>query len=226
MAIDNLQEKEEANENLGTSLVQSFLSSGVGDIAADAAEIALDSVLNEGLLEEVPVFGWIMKSHNVIGVVRDRIFLKKVANFLLGTQSISNDEREKFLGKLNGDSKFSKNVGESLVLLLERQDNLEKSLILGKLFSRYVRSHIEYKIFLKLAKAVEVAFIDDLRNLGKYYASIDGYDPKQGKPFSNWLNDDVSQSLYTSGLIRSEGVTENTYYPNDVGKELLRCLKE
>ncbi len=226
MAIDDPQEKEEDNENLGTSLVQSFLRAGVSDIAAEAAEIALDSVLNEGLLEEVPVFGWIKKSYNVVGAVRDRLFLKKVANFLLGTQSISNDEREIFLGKLNNDAAFSKNVGESLVLLIDRQDNFEKSLILGKLFSRYVRGYIEYEMFLKLAKAVEIAFVDDLRNLEKYYASIDAYDSKQERPFSDWLDDEVSQSLYTSGLIRSEGFTENTFHSNSVGEELLRCLKE
>jgi len=186
----------------------------------------LDVILDEGLLEEVPVFSWLKKSYNVVRTVRDRIFLKKVANFLVGTRNISEEDRKRFLENLSDDSEFSKKVGESLVLLLERQDNFEKALILGKLFSRYVRGHIEYEAFLKLAKAVETAFIGDLRNLGEYYARIDSYDPKQGKPFSDWLDDATSQSLYTSGLIRSEGVTENTFHPNEVGEELLRCLEE
>ena len=226
MEADNGQEKREANENLGTSLVESVSKAGAGDIAAEAAEIALDSILDEGLLEEVPVFGWLKKSYNVVGTVRDRIFLKKVANFLAGTRNISERDRGQYLERIKSDPDFSKKIGESLVLLLERQEDFEKALILGKVFSRYVRGQIEYDQFLKLAKSIELAYIGDLRKLAEYYARIQSYDPQQGKPFADWLDDQTSQSLYSSGLIRSEGVTGNTYHPNDVGEELLRCLEE
>jgi len=222
----NGTEKDEINENLGASLVKSVSKAGAGDIAAEAAEIALDSILDEGLLENVPVFGWLKKICNVVGTVRDRIFLKKVANFLAGTRNIPEDDRALFLEKIEKAPEFSKKVGESLVLLLERQEDFEKALILGKAFSRYVRGHIGYEQFLKLAKSVELAYIGDLRNLAEYYARIQSYDSKQGKPFSDWLDDQTSQSLYSSGLIRGEGYAENTYHPNDVGEELLRCLAE
>ena len=89
-----------------------------------------------------------------------------------------------------------------------------------------MRGQIDYEQLLKLAKSIELAFIGDLRNLAKYYAGIKSYDPVAGRPFSEWLDDKTSQSLYSSGLIRSEGYTENTYHPNDVGEELLKCLEE
>ena len=222
----NSHGKEEANDNLGSSLVESVSRAGVSDIAAGAAEIALDSILDEGLLEEVPVFGWLKKSYNVVGTVRDRIFLKKVANFLAGTRNISEEDRNKFLRMMSDDPIFSKKVGESLVLLLERQEDFEKATILGRAFSRYIRGEIEYDVFLKLAKAIELALIGELRNLADYYARIQAYDPKQNKPFTDWLDDGTSQSLYTSGLIRGEGYTEITYHPNEVGEELLKCLEE
>jgi len=213
-----------SDDNLGTSLVQSITKSGASDIATEVAEIALDSFLDEGLLEEIPVFGWLKKSHNIIGSIRDRIFFKKIANFLIGTQSILAEEREQFSKKLDNDLEFLKKVGETLVLLLERQDDFEKALILGKIFSRYVRGHIEYEVFLKLAKTVEISFIGELKNLDKYYKKIQSYDSKKGKPFSDWLDDTTSQSLYISGLIRSEGYTESIFHPNKLGEELLRCL--
>lgn len=218
--------EQETSYNLGISLVESVSKAGAGDIAADAAEIALDSILDEGLLEEVPVFGWLKKSYNIVGTVRDRIFLKKVANFLAGTRNMSEEHRSQFSERIKCESDYAKKVGESLVLLLERQEDFEKALILGKVFSRYVCGHIKYEKFLKLAKSIELVFIGDLRNLAEYYASIQSYDPKQGKPFNEWLDDQTSQSLYSCGLIRSEGYTENVYRPNDMGEELLRCMEE
>lgn len=219
-------DNQERIENLGMSLVQSVSKAGVSDIAAEAAEIALDSILDEGLLEEVPVLGWLKKTYNVLGTIRDRIFLKKVASFLSGTRNISEEEKHRFLESTEGDPENFKKVGESIVLLLERQEDFEKSLILGKVFARYVRGKIDYEQFLKLAKSIELAFIGDLRSLAKHYASIKTYSPNSGKPFSDWLDYQTSQSLYSSGLIRCEGYTEDIYQPNDVGEELLRCLEE
>ena len=225
MTNGNSKNEKEANNSLGTSLVKSVSKEGASDIAADAAEMALDSFLDEGLLEEVPVFGWLKKSYNIYGTVRDRLFLKKVANFLAGTSNIPDEKRSQFLEELQDDPEFSKRVGENLVLLLERHEDFEKSSILGKVFSRYVCGDIEYDQFLKLAKSIELAFIGDLQNLHTYYERIQSYDSTQGKPFNDWLDDQTCQSLYLSGLIRSEGYTENTYHPNAIGEDLLRCLE-
>jgi hypothetical protein len=219
------QDNAKQYENLGDSLLVSITKAGAGDIASDVAEIALDSILEVGLLETIPVFGWLIKGYNVFGAIRDRTFLKKIANFLNGTEDISVLDKEQFLEKIKADPVLSRKVGESLVLLLERHEDFEKSYILGKLFSRYVRGKIEYEVFLRVAKAIEIAFIGDIRNLEKIYKSIEEYDPAQGLQFSHWLDDMTSQSLYSSGLVRAEGYSETIYHSNSTGKELLECLK-
>lgn len=226
MAAGKEKEEGDVYENLGSSLVISVSKAGASDRAAEMAEIAFDSVLDEGLLEEVPVFGWLKKIYNIVGSVRDRIFLKKVANFVAGTSNIAEEDRAKFLGEIQKEPEFAKRIGEALVLLLERQEAFEKAYILGRAFSRYVRGQIVYDKFLKLAKSIELAFIGDLQHLAEYYKLIQSYDSKQGKPFADWLDDQTSQSLYSSGLIRSEGYVESLYRPNDVGEELLRCMEE
>ena len=179
----------EINDNLGSSLMVSVSKAGASDIAVDVAEMAFDSVVDEGLLEDVPVFGWLKKGYNIVGIVRDRIFLKKIANFLAGTKNISDQDRKVFLEKINNDPAQSRKVGESLVLLLERQEDFEKSFILGKLFSRYVRGIIEYDMFLIVSIALEISFIGEIRNISDSYKSIEEYDPLQGRPFTDWLND-------------------------------------
>lgn len=226
MKSESGKNSQGAADNLGSSLIASVYKTGASDIAAEAAEIALDSVLDGGLLEEVPVFGWLMKSYNVAGAIRERIFLKKVANFLAGTSNVSESERAKFQEDIQIDADFSRKVGEGLVLLLDRQEDFEKSFILGKVFSRYMRGHIQYEQFLIMAKSIELAYIGDLNRLAEYYEKIKSYKPVSGKPFSDWLDDHTSQSLYSSGLVRSEGYIESTYHPNNVGEEILKSLSE
>ncbi|MDZ4298990.1 MAG: hypothetical protein U0998_06095 [Moraxellaceae bacterium] len=216
----------DAANNLGGSLMASVSKSGASDIAAEAAEIAFDSALDGGLLEEVPVFGWLMKSYNVVGAIRERIFLKKVASFLAGTSNVSESERAKFQEDIQADPNFSRKVGEGLVLLLDRQEDFDKAIILGKVFSRYMRGHIQYEQFVKMAKSIELAYIGDLRCLAESYKKIKSYNPELGKPFSDLLDDHTIQSLYSSGLVRSEGYTESIYYPNNVGEEILQSLSE
>lgn len=94
------------------------------------------------------------------------------------------------------------------------------------MFAGYVKGLIQYETFLRLAAAIDKAFINDLRNLDVYYSKLNTYDAKLGKPFSEFLDDVTCQSLYNIGLVRSEGYIENTYYPNELGSTLIRLLKE
>jgi hypothetical protein len=214
------------SNNIGTSLVDSVLSAGAADIASDMAELALDSALDVGLFKDVPVFGWLFKAYGVVTTIRERIFLSKVANFLQATSAVSDRDREKFLEKLTVDPEFSRKIGENLILLLDRHDNMDKAQILGKVFSGYLCGEIDYDAFLKIAAAIDQAFIADLKNLNKYYEKLQSYDSKAGKPFAEYLDDDTAQSLYNAGLVRREGYIEDTYHPNEIGSQLIRLKAE
>lgn len=215
-----------AGGNIGTSLLESALSNGAAEIAMDVADLALDAALDEGVLKDVPVFGWLLKAHGVANTVRERIFLSKVAKFLQAAATISDSDRVKFQEKIAADPEFCRKVGENLVLLLDRQDNMDKARILGKVFSGYLRGVIVYDSFLKIASAVDRALISDLKSLEGHYRNMQSYDPKAGKPFAAFLDDETSQSLYTAGLVRSEGYTEDTYHPNEIGSQLIRLMHE
>lgn len=214
------------SDNIGTSLMDSALSDGAADIAGGVADLALDAVLDEGVLRDVPVFGWLVKTYGIGSIVRERIFLAKIARFLQATTVVSDQEREKFRKKLSANPEFSRKVGENLILLLDRHDNMEKAHILGKVFSGYLRGVIDYDAFLKIAAAVDRSFIVDLNNLEIYYEQIQTYDPRAGRPFAESLDDDTAQSLYTAGLVRIDSFVEETCHPNEMGSQLIRLMAE
>lgn len=104
--------------NMGTSLMKSIFSAGAADIAGDVSELALDAVLDEGVLRDVPVFGWFIKGYHVFTTIKDRIFLKKLALFLEGTSAEGHCSKD--LQDELSDASFCQKVGESLILLLDR----------------------------------------------------------------------------------------------------------
>ncbi|MGB5098035.1 MAG: hypothetical protein WBN82_09030 [Porticoccaceae bacterium] len=212
--------------SIGVSLVKSALSGGAAEIAGDVAELALDAALDQGVLKDVPVFGWLFKAYGITATIKERIFLNKVAKFLHATAAVSDLDRETFREKLSADLEFCRKVGENLVLLLDRHDNIDKAHILGRVFSGYLRGEIDYDSFLKIASAVDRATISDLKRLEEHYRKMQSYDPKAGEPFASFLDDETSQSLYTAGLVRSEGYIEDTYHPNETGSQLIRLMNQ
>jgi hypothetical protein len=222
-----MENQKKPSNNIGKSLVESLWTPNLSEITTEFSDIALDMVLKQkdGFLKEIPIFGWLIKGYGAVINVRDQIFMKKVANFLYGTAIVSEQEREKFKNDISNDQEFSRKVGESLVLLLDRHEDFEKSLILGKIFAGYMKGVIDYITFSKIANIIDRAFIDDLKNLEKYYSKLNEYKPSSGKPFSTFLDNETCQSLYAVGLIRAEAYVEDIYHPNQIGKSLLKLLQ-
>jgi len=216
--------KRHNKENLGDSLLESVAKAGAADIAGDVSEMALDAVLKEGLLKGIPVFDWLANLYTVTKTVRDQLFLKKVASFLYGTKFAKQEAKDKFRERMAADQKYRREVGENLILLLERHDHFDKSTLLGKVFAEYINGEVVYETFLRIATSIDRVSITDLRHLPSHKERLDLYEGKIGVSVKSVLKDDTCQSLYTSGLVRSDGVYEVTYHPNDVMAVLVKLM--
>jgi hypothetical protein len=121
--------------SLGVELIGSLKESNLVEVATEIGEVALDSFLQQGLLREVPILGWLVKFYGAQQSIRDRLFVKKIAAFYKGAGKASPEERAKFRKKIETNKEYQKKVGESLLLLIERHERFEKSLLLGRLFA-------------------------------------------------------------------------------------------
>lgn len=221
------RDMESTKDNLGESLVQSVWSSGAQNISTSIAEVALDSILEEGLLKDIPFFGTAAKGIGVVRTVRDRLFLKKIARFLYGLADVAKDDRDEFRDKMQKDPAFQTRVGENLILLLEHHEHLDKPIILAVAFAAFVRGKIEYRTFLRLGSAIDSAFVEDLRHLPQHYANLEG------------ISLEVGESLYKNGLVKIKhgigsldlnedpaGYTVVEYEVNETGLLLVDLLLE
>ena len=95
--------------------------------------------LPEGGLCHPHAWSWLVETYSVLHTVRDRIFLRKILRSLRGTQAATAEERHAFAERMEADLAYQHRVGESLFLLLDRHETVDKSEILGRVFAALIR---------------------------------------------------------------------------------------
>lgn len=141
------------------------ITSQISELLEDFAEVGLDSLLEEGLLKDIPIIGSFVKFAVLTKNVPNVIFLSKMKRFLRGIENISEKEKENFIKDLDSKPDLKSKVGECLVLMIDRLDDMEKTDILAGLFIKYVKNKIDLEIFRRLVSAIDIAFIEDIKVL-------------------------------------------------------------
>lgn len=180
---------------------QSFIND-LSDFTKEFAETTLDSVIDNPILQNIPVVQGLIALYKTGVGIRERHNLKKILKFLNSLSSISFEERQAFIGKLNSEN-AKEEIFEKLLLILDRLDEEEKALILGNLFKLYVLEVITRNQFLRLSSIVEKAFLNDLIVFHKavnIHEEMRGYYREVHNAFSKY---EVKLSLYNLGLLKT-----------------------
>lgn len=151
--------KQEAIEG---KLVESLEVKRLGELAADCAELGLDSILDDGIVKDIPILRTAVSIAKIGFNIRDRIYIKKIASFLSQIGNTTQEQREAFIEKYCGDTK---RFEEAVLLILEQADSVEKSCLIGKVFRACILGEISYEDALKLSTMVNKAFWGDLKQL-------------------------------------------------------------
>lgn len=132
------------------------------EIAADFLEPAIDTLVHSGILREIPLLGTAVKLAHASRSVGDRIFLVKIATFLRGLEAVEETEASEFARKLAEDPTAAERTGQTLLLLIDSLDDLEKARVLAVVFAAYLRGEVERRDFRRLGSAVGMAMVDDI----------------------------------------------------------------
>jgi hypothetical protein len=141
------------------------------DIPTTSLEVLLETAEallheNEDLLRYVPLLGTAYKVACLGKSISDRIFLCKLQRFVGSIATISSEERAAFMKRLDGNPEQLRKVGETIVLAINKLDDMEKPELLGKIFRAYVRGVITNDQFRRLTAAVDAALVSDLLQFG------------------------------------------------------------
>ncbi|NTG38705.1 hypothetical protein G6K91_31050 [Agrobacterium rhizogenes] len=194
-------------DRISTDLVKSLNRSELSDLGATIGDVALDGVIGSGALDGVPVIGTMVSIARTGSAIRDLVFQRKVLAFLasFGTET-DPTARQEFVRKIE-EQDNGQRFGETILLLLERMDDLSKPVIVGRLMAAAARGDMLLKEALRLSRIVDRAFIEDLVLLPDL---IDNkVQPDEG----------VADALFSAGLLSNDGSDGGTYLSVEKGGE-------
>lgn len=161
----------------------------VEDIYVDDFGAFLSSAYDKGLIEEIPMFGWVIKlgrkSQETYNAFKAYTFCKKTYSFIVTTKSIPRQALDDFFKEY---SDYSGDDGYELLLsVIDKIDNTNKVKVIANLMKAKIAELISMEDFIRLISALQITPYVDLDKLSSY---INGR--KEGKD---------SYSLQAAGLI-------------------------
>lgn len=183
------------------------IKTNITDISIELVESVIDSAIEEGLLKNTPIVKSIYSLYQTGVSVKDRFFLQKLYKFLIKINEIPLYERVKFLEKNNDNIK---GLGEHLIILIDRLDNIDKPIMIANLFRNFMLGFIDNPTFKRLARIIERCYYEDLLFLKE-----------------NINKDAVSglsaQELFNNGLVNIASIDGGTF--NEVDYDLISDYK-
>lgn len=179
--MDNL---ENPNKKFETILKESDLVS----LSKDFGEVAIDNVMDEGILRDIPVLGTVVGLIKFGNTINKYTTAKKIYRFLLQLHKIPVDKRLKKIEEINASEKYRSSVGEMILELLDRIESDGKPEIIGRLMAAVIEETIDYRTYLKCAHIIKKTFYYDLEDLKNVC---------DGEVVKGEINDEI----FNSGLI-------------------------
>lgn len=125
------------------------------ELIGEYSEIAVDAFIESEVIQDIPIFGSIIKISKIGLTIRDYLFIEKLKSFLLTLNKVPEIERKKFIKKhLNNDDKIN-NIGEKIFNVIDKIDTTQKAKYIGKIFNLYIEQIITEIEFYDLIYTVE-----------------------------------------------------------------------
>ena len=158
--------------DLGSSLIGAIHDAeDLKDIAAQLGDLALDEFLDEGLAKNIPIVELLRKIHKATISYSDFLLTKKIVKFLAGLSSVPLDQRKKQIDRLAEDAEHRRRVGENLMLLLERLDDMGKPDLLSRAWRAYLEGKIDGPSLLRLNRAIDQFYFADIPLIRDVYSN-------------------------------------------------------
>ena len=147
---------------LSDSLETTIKNSDLHAISVDAAELMLDSLISDGLVKDIPVFGTLINLIKLTGSIRDKLFAKKLIYFLSELADTNSEERADILLKIEKEKGYRGKIGEKLLYIIDRCEDHFKAQVIARIFSAFVRHELSYAEFLRASSIIDKVYSDDL----------------------------------------------------------------
>lgn len=229
------------SESLAITISQESVS-----ILSDCAEIALDSILEDGLLKDVPFVSTAISLYRIGKSIHEREHIRKLASFLDEIRQHTLDEatREEYLRKLRENPKKRDKELEYALVIIDRYIGYDKPRMLAKLYLAFLQEEIDWDAFAAFSEVIDRLLPNDYQALlGADYNSIikDGlgsepylrlaalgmiYEKSSDPPYNTYGMGDNAGIFFNSYTIDRAFSNEKVYKRTDFGNKFVEIIED
>lgn len=186
-----MKNQDELNEsNISVSNSELLELSVISEITLEKVEDLIDQeYLSNEVLKEIPIVKTITSVYKVTKRIQENLLGKKIIAFLEPLKNVSSEARKKMAKEMGKDSKFHTKVGETILMLLDKHEDIIKASYLGQSFKAYLDDRIKYVEFINIASAIDRTSSFDLISLKMNYNDL------------SLFEEDLLQRLYSAGWV-------------------------
>lgn len=128
------------------------------DLGIDYSEIALDNLISNEILAEIPIIKTITSFYNIRNSIINRHNTKKILTFFqeFNSKKIDDSKFNNFKHKFNTDFEYQTQVCETITLLNERFLQVEKSKILANLIIAHIEDLLSWEELTEITSILDI----------------------------------------------------------------------
>lgn len=179
------------SRNLPSALCDSITDEARSS-AASILEVGLDSVLDDGLLKDVPLLSTAASLYKIGHSIKERHYIKKLAEFIQAFNNgiVDDTQVQAIREKLLYDRKKAEKELEYISILVDRYISDGKASIIAKLYLAYHDNKLSWEEFAMYSEVTDQLFMNDLDFLRK-----------EGNQIVQQVSSDVALRLTSMGLL-------------------------
>lgn len=177
--------QEDKNATLAQSMKQTMEIENLS-IVGDIGEVMLDSVMQDGVLKDIPIISAIVGLGKCFKNVSDILFANKLIAFLLELKDVDSKDRREAIEKWEKDAEYRINVGETLLNMINRCDDRQKAKWLSQLYYELVLKQQRSELFMRAEKVLSAMSVMDVMSfLDLPQSTYENLSLEKGEPYAN-----------------------------------------
>src|SRR6266496_2194250 len=149
-------------KTISNSLEETIKDTDLQDVTIDLAETLADTLLNDGIIKDIPILATIIGLGKTGLNIKDRLFLKKIIYFISELKNIPAEKRNELITKIDSSGKYRIKVGEKLLYIIDKCEDHTTSQYVAILFSAFLNEEINYPDFLRGSTIIQKLLVQDL----------------------------------------------------------------
>jgi hypothetical protein len=125
-------------------------------------EAGVDLIVENPAVRELPVVEWAFKVVKAIDGTKSWLLTRKIAKFLSEPSLVAAAEAYKMRDKVLQEEQYAQEVGETLLMVLDKVTDMSKPVLLAKAYAAYLTGDIDRYRLLMMAHVIDISALMDL----------------------------------------------------------------